>query len=281
MSKSKITIIILSIAFALSIGCNLVQLKKNTPIDDQFTPVAVLKAEPTIDNKSTDGSEVIINGNRIKAPAGSTVSVVTEKTTSGEDVGVGVKTNSDTSQLDMSGNSPGMSFDWGSISSGSMVFASKLVTGKNSGMTTLMIVGGIMVAGGIVLIIVTKRLMFGSAIAIGGVSLIGIAVISTTYPWVWMIAFLILAGLGVYIIFDARAKERLMTTAKAIVGGIETSDDSLKANLKEAGVPDDKLDAAVKRAKEAVKESIGEQAGDKSVEVKSVVTEIKNQNGFH
>jgi hypothetical protein len=268
----------------ISIGCDAVGQKSgpNLPESEETKPVPVV-TEAKISTSHT----VEIDGHRITAPAGSRVTVTTEEVTHGKDKGPGIKSTADVSNLDMTGDSPGMTFDKWSIGQGRMSLVSKLATSKNSGMTTLMIIGGLMVAGGIVLIIVTQRLVLGSAIAIGGISLIGIAVISTSYPWVWALAFLVLAGIGVYMIIDSKNKERLAKMGKAVVGGIELSTDYIKERLAKMStdgkidISGDKINDVAEAMQGGIKESIADTAGNDGKVVKAVVTEIKNTNGFH
>jgi len=166
-------------------------------------------------------------------------------------------------------------------SGGSTDFSVELFNGK-SGEGILYILGALLVVGGIIFMGVTKRIGLGGTIAGSGVALLGIAYVSAAYPWVWLLGLVGLVGVGVWFLYDAKAKEKLEKTAKSVVGGLERAKESLRENLRKAGVAEADLDTVVAAAQKSVKDSVkrqSESTGDVNV-VKKEINKIKEKNGF-
>jgi len=99
-----------------------------------------------------------------------------------------------------------------------------------SGTGVMFIIGSLAVLGGIVIAIWAGKIWLGVGIAAGGGSLIATAFLLDAYPWLPLVALLVLVGLGVWYVVDqkfaAKAKVALASTQtalSAVVLGVESS----------------------------------------------------------
>jgi len=131
----------------------------------------------------------------------------------------------------------------------------------------LMILGGLMLAAGIVVAVWAGRVVLGLAVGGAGLALIATGVLFEMYPWVVLIAAAGVLGVGLWWLIDSRgllrAREAVAAQAgalSAVVRGVEAAPDEAQA---------------------AVKESIASAAtasGD-AVEVKRTITDAKAAAG--
>ena len=91
------------------------------------------------------------------------------------------------------------------------------------GPVALYVLGGLCVVAGVALAIVAKQLPLGAGIAGAGIVLIGCAAVAAKYAWVYAVALLVAAVLGVVLVLGARGMSRLRVTLAAIVGGVEAA----------------------------------------------------------
>jgi len=136
------------------------------------------------------------------------------------------------------------------------------------GPIVLIIFGGLAVVGGIVLAIWAGQLMLGLAIAGAGLVLIVTGVMFESYPWIAIVAFVLIVGVGVWWVLSSRS----LTTAKVnLTATVDKVGHALKAVVQGVG-------AAPEDAKAAVKASIGKAAsatGD-AAGVETTITAVKN-----
>lgn len=256
------------------------------------TTVSKPGESPTVEWVDRNSIGVELDGDKFRVPVGQTVVIDIDKTETrgkrdfsvyeqGQSQGASIQTRSDQIASNFKSEAPVVNLGQGtSASGGSTSYDATLFSG-NSSSSVVGILGALCIVGGIIWLVVIKgRVAFGTSLIIAGVSLLGIAYLSEQYPWIWLIGLLLLLGLAGWMLFDAKAKEKLETVAKHIVGGVEKSAATLRESLKKAGVPEEKLDAAVEAAQAGVKESVAKQANSDAALVKKEVTKIKEHNGF-
>ena len=179
--------------------------------------------------------DIEVEGKKIKAPAGSEVHVTITDRKSGEgskasdkgeakSKGIGVVTDASdivgkmnlsapTTQLNKGGG--------GSASGGDAEYDFKLVTeAKNY---FLSILGGLMIAGGIIVWIWLKQWKLGLGLSVAGFMLIGVDVVSAKYPWVFLLAFLAIGVAAFFIVRDALSKRRKEITLGTITDAVENA----------------------------------------------------------
>ena len=135
------------------------------------------------------------------------------------------------------------------------------------GPVLLCIIGGLMLAGGIVLAIWAKQVLLGLAVAGAGMALIVTGVLFEAYPWIALVALAVVVGVAVWWLVSSKslvkAKASLTATlGKAenalvtVVRGVEASpaeaQATVKASIKSAALATGKL-ADVKNTVTAVK----------------------------
>ena len=129
----------------------------------------------------------------------------------------------------------------------------------------LMILGGLMLAAGIIVAIWAGRLMLGIAVAAAGLALIATGVLFEMYPWVVLIALAAVLGIGVWWFLDAKG----LLKAKTAVAAQATA---LSAVVR--GV-----ESAAPEAQAAVKAEIAKAAGVEKATVKATITQVKTEAG--
>jgi hypothetical protein len=126
-----------------------------------------------------------------------------------------------------------------------------IVSGVSKGTFILYLIGGLAIAGGLVVTLWMKNIKLGLSVAAAGAAMMAVAMLMETYPWIILIGALVAVGGVVWFILDARKNGRLSTALKAVVQGVQD---------------------APAEAAEQVKASIGEAA--KEVGAKTVVKEV-------
>jgi len=109
-----------------------------------------------------------------------------------------------------------------------------------SGTGVMFIIGSLAVLGGIVVAVWAGKVWLGIGIAAGGGALIATAFLLDAYPWLPLVALLVLVALGVWYVVDqkfaAKAKAALASTQtalSAVVRGVESTPEAEKAKVKE------------------------------------------------
>jgi hypothetical protein len=192
--------------------------------------------------------------------------------------GVGVQTTSHDNLSSLNSEAPSVTLNGSTATGGSTSYILELVGKKPEGMA-LMVIAGLMIAGGVVIAIWTGNVKFGGALAVAGVVLMGVVYISTTYPYLWIVGFVVLLAVGAYMVWESRARTRLDTTATSIVTGIEMSDDELTKEFDTIPVDKSLIPRLVSAAKRGIKSAIGHNS-DEPVVTKSVVSKIKEKEGL-
>jgi len=206
-----------------------------------YTPVSMEMSEDNSEAvldyppEPTQPVDIEVDGKKIKAPPGSEVHVTITDKKSGaaskssdkgeaKSKGIGVTTDASdivgkmnlgapTTQLGKSGG--------GSASGGDAEYDFKLVTeAKNY---FLSILGGLMIVVGAVVWIWFQQWKLGVGLAVAGFLLIGVDVVSTKYPWVFLLAFLALGIAAFFIIRDALSKRKKEITLGVLTDAVDNS----------------------------------------------------------
>jgi len=127
-----------------------------------------------------------------------------------------------------------------------------------SGPVILMVIGGLLLAAGIIVAIWVKRFTLGIAVGGAGMALIATAVLFEMYPWVVLIALAGVLGLTAWWVIDAKGLLKTKVALQAVVAGVQKAENG---------------------AAEAVKASVAQVAKDKGVEtvVRAVVAKAKKE----
>jgi hypothetical protein len=136
------------------------------------------------------------------------------------------------------------------------------------GPIVLCIFGGLMLAAGIILAIWAKQIMLGLAIAAAGLALVVTGVLFEVYPWIAIVALVLMVGVGIWWLLSSRSLVAAKTTLTATVDRVTTA----------LGAVVQGVEAAPSAAQEPVKAAISTAAnatGD-PLAVKTTITAIKN-----
>lgn len=267
-------------------------------IDNQpaVTPASVVEnnTQPVvIDPNSKKTTKIKVGDHEIEVPEGSSIEYTVEDITTGgkqesinEDkvsgTGSGVETKSDDVAQKTSTSAPTVGLQGVSTASGGeLVFSAEMFSGK-SGQGVMYVLGALLIVAGFIWMWVTKQIGLGLTISGSGVVLLGIAYISASYPWIWLVGLIVLAGVGIWMLMGAKHKDSLEKSMNSIVSGVERSTEFLRKQFKEVGVTEDNLDKMVEAAKLGIKASIKEQSysSDRGALVKDMVTRIKAKYGL-
>lgn len=136
------------------------------------------------------------------------------------------------------------------------------------GPIVLVIFGGLMLAGGIILAIWAKQITLGIAIAGAGLVLVVTGIMFESYPWIAIVAFVLIIGVGVWWLWSSKsmvaAKVNLTATVEKVGTALKTVVQGVQAS------PQDAQDA-VKAQIATVATATGDPLG-----VKNTITAIKN-----
>ena len=101
------------------------------------------------------------------------------------------------------------------------------------GPTLLIIIGGLMLAAGIVVAVWAGRIVLGLAVAGAGMALAMTGVLFEMYPWVVLIALAGVLGLAIWWFIDSKALVKTKTALTAVVGAVEANP-AVKASVADA-----------------------------------------------
>ncbi len=104
----------------------------------------------------------------------------------------------------------------------------------STGGRLLILIGGLAVAGGLVILIWLKRGKLGFALMIGGGAMVGVGVLVTVYPWVILVALGLLVLFGAWLIYDAWRGGRLWLALKTVTNGVEKTAPAVQAVVKQS-----------------------------------------------
>jgi hypothetical protein len=136
------------------------------------------------------------------------------------------------------------------------------------GPIVLCIFGGLMLAAGIVLAIWAKQVLLGIAIALAGLALVVTGVLFEAYPWIAIIALVLMLGVGLWWLWSSKSLVAAKANLTATVDKIGTA----------LGAVVQGVQAAPAAAQTAVKTKIADAAtatGD-PLGVKTTITAVKN-----
>ena len=118
------------------------------------------------------------------------------------------------------------------------VFTESQVKAAKQRIVTLWIIGGLMVAAGVVVAVWCAKPGLGISVALGGLALIGVMILAESYAWLLVVLVLVAAGIGVWWILDTRQANKAWAALKGIAKRIETApahvSEPVKAELKKA-----------------------------------------------
>jgi len=141
----------------------------------------------------------------------------------------------------------------GSIEVGESLFGWSYKIKGSAGMWSLIGLGGLLVVGGAVMGYLTKSINPLLWLGVPGVGLIVLGVVASAYPWVFLIAGVVLLGVVGWFAWQAFKRFRVESALRDVAAGVESA-------------PAD--------AQEAVKESISKVVGG-DVSTKAEITRIK------
>jgi len=136
------------------------------------------------------------------------------------------------------------------------------------GPVVLIIFGGLAILGGIVLAVWAKQVMLGLAIAGAGLVLVVTGIMFESYPWIAIVAFVLILGVGVWWVLSSRSLVTAKTNLTATVDKVGTA---LKTVVQGVGAAPEDAKAAVKVAIGKAASATGDAAG-----VETTITAVKN-----
>jgi hypothetical protein len=136
------------------------------------------------------------------------------------------------------------------------------------GPIVLCIFGGLMLAAGIILAIWAKQVLLGIAIALAGLALVVTGVLFEAYPWIAIVALVLMLGVGIWWLWSSKSLTAAKTALTTTLGKVSTA----------LGAVVQGVEAAPPAAQEPVKAAIATAAlatGD-PLAVKTTITAVKN-----
>jgi len=227
--------------------------------------------------KDTEFIEIEVEGRRIKVPkiAGNAIEIIVENKQSvpaGEKIkeqgiskGSGLKTRSVTGHQDFDSSAPEvlLGADGESLvgRGGQVGFSGKILTSK--GPLFFYGLGGLAILAGCVVAIAFKQVKLGIGLVVGGLAVAAVGIIVDKAWWVVFVPIgLLIAGI-VWVIFDARARQKVQTAFQTVVAGVEN------ARKKDP--------EAVAKVTSSITETAGGETTDTYKTTKDVVTGIKEK----
>lgn len=176
---------------------------------------------------------------------------------SGKGTGIGVETTDPSSIKGIGFGAPTSEIDGASGSGGSSKFVAQAVSAITSGYNWLLILGGILMAGGVAVIIwLPTQKSIGLAAATAGLTMIVTSVVASQYPWVFLILGVVVLGALGFWLYTTYKNNLTTKTLTTVVKGVENAPEAeattIKSSIKEiaekAGIYD-----AVKKTVSKVK----------------------------
>lgn len=230
-----------------------------------LVPKRVLLVAPKVTSSmlATIASVVEIGGKKVNAPPGSTVKHTTETTTTEPAVtanaeasgtGAGLETTAADGKGDFTTSPPMTNLPGfpghvgGSSSSGGGASSRYEMTGLPPGVNLFHLMGGLFIAGSVVLAVWVKNMRLAMVAGAVGLTFLAVGFLTTSPFGVWIVLAALAAGLGYYVWNERKdaAKDKALTAA---VVGIERADmtGSVKRTVEAAAAGwSDEVDRAVK-----------------------------------
>jgi hypothetical protein len=135
----------------------------------------------------------------------------------------------------------------------------------------LCIFGGLLLAAGIILAVWAKQVSLGIAVAAAGLGLVVTGVLFEAYPWIAIIALVLVLGVGGWWLYTNRALVKAKLNLTTALGESQTA---LTAVVQGVQATPANVQAVVKKAIKNAAEASG-----KPVAVKHTITAVKNGAG--
>jgi len=159
----------------------------------------------------------------------------------------------------------------GSITGGSIAEWKDAV---RRGPTLLIIIGGLMLAAGIIVAVWAGRWVLGLAVAGAGMALAMTGVLFEMYPWVVLIAVAGVLGVGIWWLIDSKGLLKTKTALTAVVGAIEANP-TVKAAVGDAAAAlnaESDIRTTIRKAKASTAAKTAEKAACDAARLKAATT---------
>ncbi|HUX03258.1 MAG TPA: hypothetical protein VMY35_20030 [Phycisphaerae bacterium] len=142
------------------------------------------------------------------------------------------------------------------------------------GPTLLIIMGGLMLAAGIIVAVWAGRWVLGLAVAGAGLAMAMTGVLFEMYPWVVLIALAGVLGVGIWWLIDSKGLLKTKTALIAVVGAIEANP-TVKAAVGDAAAAlnaESDIRTTIRKAKASTAAKTAEKAASDAARLKAATT---------